>query len=206
MSKHLISRGGFALSLLLLAVGAHPLAGQTAAEAIHPGDVVRLTVIREKELSGDFPVNQFGTVVLPLVGEYDVSKETNRTLREKVIRDLREIRQARDVELVVLRKVRVVGEVNAPGVYPLDPTMTIADAIAMAKGRTELGQEGKVILRRGSEVVSQDLREETQVSQSPILSGDEIRVPRRGWVDRNLTAVVAGVSTLVGVTVTLILR
>lgn len=206
MSKHMISRGGFALSLLLLALGARPAAGQAAEEAIHPGDVVRLTVIREKELSGDFPVNQFGTVVLPLVGEYDVSKETYRTLREKVIRDLREIRQARDVELVVLRKVRVVGEVNAPGVYPLDPTMTVADAIAMAKGRTEMGQEGKVVLRRGGRVVRQDLREETPVSQSPILSGDEIRVPRRSWVDRNLTAVVAGASTLVGVTVTMILR
>ena len=88
-------------------------------------------------------------MVLPLVGEYDVTHETNWSLREKVIRDLHEIRAARDIELVVLRRVRVVGEVNAPGVYPLDPTMSVADAVAMAKGRTQWADEGKVVLRRG---------------------------------------------------------
>ena len=132
-------------------------------------------------------------MVLPLVGEYDVTHETNWSLREKVIRDLHEIRAARDIELVVLRRVRVVGEVNAPGVYPLDPTMSVADAVAMAKGRTQWADEGKVVLRRGGgQVVDADLRLEMPLSESAILSGGEIFVPRRGWVDRNLSAVVAG--------------
>ena len=205
------------LGLLVLATAAgaqtvsHPDAapGSTVAaggEAIRPGDVVRLSVLRDEDLSGDFPVNQFGTVVLPLVGEYDVTRETHRTLRDRVIRDLREIRFVPDVELVVLKRVRVVGEVNEPGVYPLDPTMTVADAVATAKGRTQFASEGTVILRRGAEVVDADLRLDAPLSESLIESGDEIFVPRRSWVDRNLGAVVAGASTIAGVMITLLLR
>jgi protein involved in polysaccharide export with SLBB domain len=205
--KHLISA---ALAVLFLCA-VRPAAGQTApaelpagSEAILPGDVVRLTVLRDKDLSGDFPVNQFGTVVLPLVGEYDVSRESHRSLRDKVIRDLQEIRSAKDIEVVVLRRVRVVGEVNEPGVYPLDPTMTVADAVAMAKGRTQFASAGEVVLRRGGEVVDADLLLDQRVSESPIRSGDEIYIPRRGWVDRNLTAVVAGASTVATILITLL--
>jgi polysaccharide export outer membrane protein len=202
-----------ALGLVLTFAG-KSLAGQTgsvsggasAEDVIRPGDVVRLTVLRQGELSGEFPVNQFSTVVLPLLGEYDVTHESNRSLREKVIRDLQLIRSVRDIELVVLRRVRVVGEVNLPGVYQLDPTMSVADAVANARGRTELGEEGKVLLRRGGQVVDADLRLDMPISESEILSGDEIYVPRRGWIDLNLGEVVAGVATLSGIIITLLVR
>ena len=196
---------------VLLACAAHPAAAQTAtsgtlvgSDPIRPGDVVRLTLLRDKDLSGDFPVNQFGTVVLPLVGEYDVTQESHRSFREKVIKDLQEIRYAKDIEVVVLRRVRVEGEVNEPGVLSLDPTMSIADAVAMAKGRTQFAQEGRVILRRGGEVVDADLRLDARVGESAVQSGDEIFVPRRGWIDRNLTAVVAGASTVATILITLL--
>jgi polysaccharide export outer membrane protein len=201
-----------ALGVLLLRAGT-PVAAQTVSsgtppgsDPIRPGDVVRLTVLRDKDLSGDFPVNQFGTVVLPLVGEYDVTRESHRSLRDKVIKDLQEIRYARDIEVVVLRRVRVEGEVNEPGVLSLDPTTSIADAIAMAKGRTQFAQEGQVILRRSGQVIDADLRLDARVGESLVQSGDEIFVPRRGWLDRNLTPVVAGASTVATIIVTLLLR
>jgi polysaccharide export outer membrane protein len=214
VTKHLIARLlPFALVLVLTFAG-KSLAGQTGAvsggasaeDVIRPGDVVRVTVLRQGELSGEFTVNQFSTVVLPLLGEYDVTHESNRSLREKVIRDLQLIRSARDIELVVLRRVRVVGEVNQPGIYHLDPTMSVADAVAIAMGRTEWGEEGKVLLRRGGQVVDADLRLDMPISESEVLSGDEIFVPRRSWIDLNFGAVLAGVSTLGGIIVTLIIR
>ena len=81
-----------------------------------------------------------------------------------------------------------------------------ADAVATARGRTEFGEEGKVLLRRGGQVVDADLRLDMPISESEVLSGDEIFVPRRAWIDLNLGAVVAGVSTLGGIIVTLIVR
>jgi protein involved in polysaccharide export with SLBB domain len=212
VGKHLNTRLFAAALLLGVAVALAP-ASRLAAQArdgvgsdpIRPGDVVRLSVMSDRDLSGDYPVNQFGTVVLPVVGEYDVSSETQRSLRDKVIKDLRELRSAPDVEVVVLRRVRVLGEVNEPGVYPLDPTMTIADAVAMARGRTQFASEGKVLLRRGADVIDADLRLDLPLSESPVRSGDEIFVPRRGWMDRNLGIVVAAASTAVTVLVTLLL-
>jgi protein involved in polysaccharide export with SLBB domain len=187
-----------------------PAAAQTPRpvdqDRIQPGDVVRLTFLSGAGPSGEFPVNQFGTVVLPVVGEYDISAETNRSFRDRVLADLRKVRYAPDVELVVLRRVRVLGEVNRPGVYPLDPTLSIADAIATAGGRTTIAEEGRVMLRRGGEVVDTDLRLDVRISDLATRSGDEIFVPRQGWLDRNLTAVVAGISTVVGVVITLIVR
>jgi protein involved in polysaccharide export with SLBB domain len=207
VNKHLILAA--VAVLLLRAAGAAAQTGPAAdpgSDAIRPGDIVRLSVLRDKDLSGDFPVNQFGTVVLPLVGEYDVTRESHRTLRDKVIHDLQEIRFAKDIEVVVLRRVRVVGEVNEAGVYPLDPTMSIADAVALAKGRTQLAEEGRVVLRRGGRVIDADLRMDMRVGETPIQSGDEIFVPRRGWVDRNLASVMAGASVLAGIMVTILTR
>jgi len=212
VGKHLIPID-FARAVLLCMAAALVLAAPLGAQAregvgsdpIRPGDVVRLTVLSDAGLSGDYPVNQFGTVVLPVVGEYEVATETQRSLRDKVIQDLREVRNAPDIELIVLRRVRVVGEVNQPGVYPLDPTMTIADAVAMARGRTELATEGKVLLRRGAQVIDADLRLDLPLSESPVQSGDEIFIPRRGWFDRNLGIVVAAASTAVTVVLTLLL-
>jgi polysaccharide export outer membrane protein len=211
VSKHLIWDAILLSWGVLVLCAAGSVAAQTApsgtapgSDLIRPGDVVRLTLLRDKDLSGDFPVNQFGTVVLPLVGEYDITRESHRTFREKVIKDLQEIRYAKDIEVVVLRRVRVEGEVTEPGVLSLDPTMSIADAVAMAKGRTQFAQEGRVILRRGGEVIDADLRLDARVGESAVQSGDEIFVPRRGWVDRNLTAVVAGASTVATILITLL--
>jgi len=181
-------------------------AGSGERALIRPGDVVRLVVWREESLTGEFPVNQFGTVVLPMLGEYDVTSETHRSFRERVIRDFEPRVVTSAIEVTVLKRVRVLGEVNEPGVYLLDPTMTVADAIAMAKGHTPLARDGRVELRRDGSVVDADLRVETPVTASLIQSGDELLVPRRSWLDRNAAAVIGGASALVGLMVTLIVN
>lgn len=215
--KHLAkSRARLTFGLISLicagALPAPPAAAQVEqleardAALIRAGDIVRLSVWREEALSGEFPVNQFGRVVLPMVGEYDVSGETARSFRERVMSDLRERIVNPSIEVVVLKRVRVLGEVNEPGVYALDPTLTVADALAMAKGNTPLAQAGKVVLRRGGEVVTSDIRVETRISDTPIRSGDELLVPQRGWFDRNTGAVIGGASALIGIVITLIVN
>ena len=209
MTKHLISRGLIAIALLALVV--QPASSQGAqesvgAESVRPGDLVRLRVLRDSSLSGDYAVNQYGSVVLPILGAYDVTRETDRTLRDKVIRALLEVRFGPDIEVVVLPRVRVAGEVNAPGVYNLDPTFTVADAIAMAQGRTSLARVGDATLRRGGEVLSGDLRTDAQLSETRIRSGDEITVPRRSWLDQNAGTAVGAAMGLAGIIVTLIVR
>ena len=202
------------MAAALLSVGSAPSPGsaqeggaQLARDAggapIIPGDVVRLTVWRHEDLSADFSVNEYGTVVIPRLGEIDVTGETHRSLRDLVIRGLRETVVAEAIELVVLTRVRVLGEVNEPGIYLMDPTMTVADALAMASGASPEAKQGIVTLRRGTEVVEADLRVDALLSETPIRSGDELFVPREAWLRRNSTAVLSSVIGVAGLVVAL---
>jgi polysaccharide export outer membrane protein len=180
--------------------------GEAGEEPIRPGDAVRLTVWRHEDLSGEFPVNQYGVVVLPKLGEVDTSSETHRSLRDRVIGALRETVVSPSIEVVVLKRVRVLGEVQRANVFLLDPTMTVADALAMAGGTTPQGRQGTVVLRRNGVALFGDLRVDTRVSDAAVRSGDELVVPQRSWLDRNSGALIGAGAGLAGILVALVSR
>jgi protein involved in polysaccharide export with SLBB domain len=102
--------------------------------------------------------------------------------------------------------VRVLGEVTEPGLYYVDPTMTIADALALAGGATSQARRGTTILRRGGETLITDLRTETLISESPIQTGDELEVPQMSWISRNGVALLTSAAGLLSVLVALAAR
>lgn len=193
------------LLLLFLLLPPPALAGQAAAgdPPVLPGDIIRLGVWREKELSGEFPVDQHGLVSLPLIGEIDVTGETELSLRARVREAMRRELREPSIEVTVLKRVRVLGEVREPGVYALDPTMSVADALAMAGGRTPLALEGQVTLRREGERIVTDVREDTRLADLTVRTGDELLVRQRSWVDRNAGALLTGGAAMVGILVAL---
>ena len=180
-------------------------AAQPGDEPIRPGDAVKLTVWRHPDLTGEFPVNQFGVVVLPKLGEIDVARETHRSLREHVISALKETVVSPSIELVVLKRVRVLGEVQKASVLFLDPTMTVADALAMAGGTTPQAK-GTVVLRRDGSALVADLRVDTRLSDAAIQSGDELVVLQRGWLDRNSGALIGAGAGVLGIMVAFLTR
>jgi protein involved in polysaccharide export with SLBB domain len=196
-----------AASMPLPALGQDP-PGEAGWEdvPIRAGDVIRLAVWREAEYTGDFPVDARGTATLPLVGEWNVAglapSELRRRLTEAYSRTLREP----ILYLEVLRRVRVLGSVMRPGVFHLDPTMSVADALATAGGRTPLAREGDLILRRGDEVLRADVRVDALLAELRIQSGDELYVPQRSWVDRNAPPIISGVIGLIGVAIAVFAR
>src|SRR5271163_4739261 len=66
------------------ATGAVQIATDTSASAgsavLLPGDVVRLRIWREPDLSGDFPVDEHGTAVFPKIGPTPVAQVTTDSL------------------------------------------------------------------------------------------------------------------------------
>ncbi|HEY0305297.1 MAG TPA: polysaccharide biosynthesis/export family protein, partial [Longimicrobiales bacterium] len=62
---------------------AQPAPALTSSSA-RPGDVVRLRVWREPDLTGDFVVEETGLVVLPRLGPVDATAETAESLRKRV--------------------------------------------------------------------------------------------------------------------------
>ena len=196
------------LSLLLPAA----LRAQSSAPApgttvlLRPGDVVRLTIWREKDLSGDFPVDEAGVVVFPKLGPITVTGIAPAALRAQLVEWYQRYLRNPSIEVIPLRRITILGAVKQSGVYPVDPTITVADALALAGGVLPEGRNDRVELRRGGERVTASLRVNTVLADSQVQSGDQLFVPDRSWVSRNSTVVATLVSVGSSVLVALILR
>ena len=156
-----------------------------SALALRPGDVIRLRIWREPDLSGDFPVDESGTVVLPKLGPRRVISEHPDSLKTWVVRSYAQVLKNPSIEVLLIRRIQVLGAVKNPGLYPVEPTMTVADAIALAGGITPQGKSNQVELRRQGEKVPGQLAGRLLIGDSPIRSGDQIYVPERSWISRN---------------------
>lgn len=171
---------------------------------LYPGDVVRLVVWREEDLTGEFPVNEDGVVVLPMVGPYDVTGMTVDSLHAELLKDFRVSLRNPSISIQVLRRVKVLGAVTNPGLYQVDRTMTIGDALALAGGADRFGKRDRIELIRDGSKLTDALNEGTPLEDLPIRSGDSIFVPEKSWLSQNFPAVVGVISATVGLAVALI--
>ena len=163
--------------------GAPAPARDNTLEPLEPGDALKLNFWREPELSGQYEIDEAGMTVLPLLGARDVTTlpagELKRRLTDAYNQEIRN----QEVQITLLRRVRVLGEVNQPGLYYLDATMTLGDAIALAGSVTGQGKQNDIrIVREGREVNSNLSLSELALEQ--VTSGDEILVPERSWFSR----------------------
>jgi protein involved in polysaccharide export with SLBB domain len=174
-------------------------ATQDGASGVRPGDAVRLRIWREPDLSGDFGVNEAGVVVLPRIGPITLQGTSADSVRAQLFERYRAILSHNSIEVVLLRRVQVLGAVRNPGLYSLDPTMTIGDAVALAGGATQTGDQKRVRLIRQDGRPSERLAYHTRVIDSRARSGDQLFVPERGWVVRHETLLVSAATSVVGV-------
>lgn len=167
--------------------------------ALRPGDVVRVRIWREPDLSGDYPVDERGMAVFPRLGPVDVTRLTTDSLQRQLVSGYQVYLRNPSIEVVPLRRVMVGGAVVKPGVFTVDPTTTVADVIALAGGVTPQGRPDRVRVMRGSERVTTQLGVRTRLGDSPVRSGDQIFVPERSWIVRNGSLVLGSVTTLLAV-------
>lgn len=173
-----------------------PSAGAWASQPLRPGDLVRLRIWREPDMSGDFPVNESGMAVLPRLGRTRVVDEAPQQLEARLIREYERYLQHSSIEVALLRRIQVLGAVGTPGLHPVDATMTVSDVLALAGGTTPQGDPDRIELIRRGERISARLSADTRISDSPIESGDQIYVPERGWFSRNSAVFAAGLTSL----------
>lgn len=200
--KHLITALGLILGVALAPV---PLAAQSTGESsgIQPGDIIRLQIWREPDLSGEFAVDQAGTVTFPMLGPVSITNETAVSLKARLVTAYQEYLRNPSIEVTLLRRINILGAVKTPGLYPVDPTMTIADALALAGGATPDGNRHEIELIRGGQRTTVKLADALRISDLALRSGDQLFVPERSWISRNpgliATAVSAGVSLIIAV-------
>jgi polysaccharide export outer membrane protein len=183
-----------------------PVAVKPPQEYVQPGDVVKLWVWREEELSGEFLVPESGVVVFPKIGAQQVTERPMPDVRDALLTEFQKYLRNPSVEITFLRRVNVLGAVRKPGVYPLDPTMTVAMALAMAEGTTPEGRTDRVELLRDGERLVANITQRTKIAELPIRSGDQLFVPERSWISRNsafVAALVSGGFSLLGLIIAL---
>lgn len=198
------------LSLLFAIAPAWAPAGLGAQDSsvdvpvrLRTGDVVRLAIEAEPELSGEYAVGTDGVVIFPLGGPVQVAgrdfDEVERDIRARLARELA---PGLAIQVVPLFQVAVLGEVRMPGLHPVDATLRVADVLAMAGGFTPLADRSRIELIR-DERTTLALDEELSAGGGPPLRpGDRVMVGRVGWFRENLGVVIGAVGSLTVAVVT----
>lgn len=151
---------------------------ELAAGQLGPGDKVKVSVYGEEELSGEFEIDNTGSLAMPLVGEIPVRGLTQRELEKKISSILEQgyIKNPRvNIEVLNFRPFFILGEVNKPGSYPYANDMNVINAVALGGGYTTRAKTGKVKIRRASAPE----KEEWVTEDAPVSPGDVLRVEER---------------------------
>jgi protein involved in polysaccharide export with SLBB domain len=167
------------------------------------GDALRINAWRQPELSGEFVIAADSTLMHPVYQGVKVAGAPISAVKERLRSVLTTYEQ--DVQLVIepLFAVTVAGEVRQPNLYRLPQGTTVAQAIALAGGPTDLGRLDKVrVIRRDGAMTINLGSGYSRYEALTITSGDQILVTRRSGFNllrdvmyplASLTAAVAAV-------------
>ena len=82
------------------------------------------------------------------------------------------------ITVTPLRRVNVLGEVRQPGMYTVDPTVSLVGAVALAGGHTQEGNLRDVTVVREGAVIRNRPALGASLQDLDMRSGDEIYVER----------------------------
>lgn len=200
------------MAFLLAACSSSPPPSTAPAEGgelnlgLRPGDAVQVRVWREEDLSGTFTVDDRGVVTLPLLGDRQVAGLHPAELRDNVLTDYREYLQNPSIEITVLRRINILGAVNEPGLYPVDATISLSEALGLAGGISSSGNEDDIRVIRDGRTIHRALEQTTLVGTVDIRSGDQVVVGEKGWLARNPGALLGSLLGATAVILTALIR
>ncbi|HEX4049376.1 MAG TPA: SLBB domain-containing protein [Steroidobacteraceae bacterium] len=165
-----------------------------------PGDSITIQVFGQPDMTSTVYVADDGTVHVPLAGSVAVGGATSVQAAQRIAQALKSggyfVDPVVSVSLVQTRndRVSVLGEVHQPGTYPIDPSTTVFDLLALAGGETANGADVVYVRRHepGGQVASfpVDLQSlggaggtaavgaENQAANRRLQAGDELYVPQ----------------------------
>lgn len=187
--------------------GAAPVPGPVEVEAapLRPGDVIRLSIWREPELSGEFVIDRSGAVVLPKIGPTAAADFSPDSLEAHLRQEYDRYLRNPSIEIVFLRRINILGAVRSPGLFSVDPTMSLRDVLALAGGVLSNGQQDRIELVRGETRLVTNVSGDTRIADLGLRSGDQLYVPERTWLSRNAGVIATVASTVISATVSLII-
>jgi polysaccharide export outer membrane protein len=156
-------------------------AAQSMPYRLDAGDVLKVTVYGQKDLSGRFDVDGEGLISLPLIGAVTAAGLTPTELEQEIVSRLKPdfLRNPQvNVEIAAYRPVYVVGEVRAPGRYPYANEMRVLNAIALAGGYTFRARQDQFAILRTVNGEEQTLH---ATQSTVVMPGDVIHILQRQY-------------------------
>lgn len=163
-----------------------------------PGDRIALKIWNEPEMSDTFNISERGEAILPKLGAVRVTELPLGRLQDSLRSAYAVYLRNPSVEIAVLRRIAVQGEVRQPGIYLADLTMGLPEIIARAGGYTEAGNPRNIVIVRDGRRIRYGRDTSDTLLASELQSGDQVFVRPRSALARNPMAWIGGAIGLVG--------
>ncbi len=158
-----------------------PLESTGAVEVkLAPGDKVSIVVQDLDTMSGEYIIDETGSVSLPLVDRVDAAGLSYVEMQRAIAAQLVAADVLKNPNVTVqpleLRPIYIMGEVRRPGEYAFRQGLTVFAAVSMAGGYTYRARTDEVAVTR---IVNDQPTTAVATEDSVILPGDRIRVYER---------------------------
>ena len=197
-----------ALILAATLLGTRSPGVTTGADSLRVGERLVLKVENEASLSDTFTVTTGPAVTLPGIGLVSLTGVARDSVASFLGRYLaRYLRAAPPVQVTILMRVAILGEVERPGFYAVASDQPLADVMMRAGGPTKDALMPKVRLERGDQKVMEGERLTTAMTAGAtvgsvgLASGDRIYVPRLERGDPETVWRIVGIAVTIPVAI-----
>jgi len=159
------------------------------AQAINPGDGVRISYNIGDVITGDYYIQPNGLLNLPYIGIVNTQNKDFGKIKSEIESRYTSLYKNPDLSVNALFRINILGEVRNPGFYYVSDYEKFTAILVFAGGTTEDADLGDIVLIRNYEAVEIDvetiIQEGSKASDFGLQSGDQIYVPRRWWTDNS---------------------
>jgi polysaccharide biosynthesis/export protein len=130
-----------------------------AAYTVKPGDTLLVSVWKEPDLQGPVLVRPDGAFSFPLAGQMDARNKTVQELQQELTSKLKKFISDPVVTVSIQEikgnKVYVIGQVQKPGDFVVNPRVDVMQALSMAGGTTPFASLGDIMILRRNDTGQQ---------------------------------------------------
>jgi polysaccharide biosynthesis/export protein len=130
-----------------------------AAYTVKPGDTLTISVWKEPDLQGPVLVRPDGMFSFPLAGQMDARNKTVAELQQELTTKLKKYISDPVVTVSIQEikgnKVYVIGQVQKPGDFVVNPRVDVMQALSMAGGTTPFAALGDIMILRRNDAGQQ---------------------------------------------------
>ena len=180
----------FAVPILLASASVFPQDEGKDRYTVQSGDTLEVSVWREEDLLREVLVRPDGLFSFPLVGDIDANNKTVVQLTEEVGRRLERFISDPVVTVTVKsidgNKIYLLGQVNTPGAFVVNPRVDVMQALSLAGGTTPFASLNDIVIvrrnldgsQRAMKFKYKDVERGRGLEQNILLeSGDIVIVP-----------------------------